>query len=216
MLRALKISRIKFGDTTLPERMIVSGGSDRRVPIIFSVFLIQTEEKNILVDAGCETMPGFTMRNFRTPMAVLEEMGIKPPEITDVILTHAHHDHIECVRYFPQANIHIQQEALEEGKAYFSENPHIHPFDSEKQVAEGVRVIHIGGHARGSCAVECETDGKTTVLCGDECYSFFNLEHRIPTASTVSKEKSRAFVEKYTRLPYVCLLCHEAGEYTGK
>ena len=210
-----EIKRIKYADTTLPERMIFPGGTDRAVPIIFSVFLVRSGKQTVLVDAGCETMPGFTMRNFATPMAVLEEQGIKPSEITDVILTHAHHDHIECVRYFPQANIHIQQEALEEGQAYLTENPHIHPFDSEKQVAEGVRVVHIGGHARGSCVVECETDGKTTVLCGDECYQFINLERQLPSGSVISEAKSRAFVEKYGNKPYVCLLCHQDGAYSG-
>jgi len=210
-----EIKRIKYADTTLPERMIFPGGTDRAVPIIFSVFLVRSGKKTVLVDAGCETMPGFTMRNFATPMAVLEEQGIKPSEITDVILTHAHHDHIECVRYFPQANIHIQQEAMEEGQAYLTENPHIHPFNSEKQVAEGVRVVHIGGHARGSCVVECETDGKTTVLCGDECYQFINLERQLPSGSVISEAKSRAFVEKYGNKPYVCLLCHQDGAYSG-
>lgn len=212
----LQIIRVHYADTDLPERMVHSGGSDHRIPIIFSVFLIQTGEKNILVDAGCETMPGFEMVNFRTPMSVLAEMGLKAGDITDVILTHAHHDHIECVRYFPDAAVHIHGDALEAGKDYLWENRRIFPFSGEKEIAPGVRAVPIGGHAPGSCVVECDREGKTLVLCGDECYQFFNLEHRIPTASTVSQEKSVAFVEKYSHAPYVCLLCHEAGEYVGQ
>lgn len=58
-------------------------------------------------------MPGFEMQNFKSPVLALEEKGVQAKDITDVILTHAHHDHIEAVRYFENALIHIEREAYE-------------------------------------------------------------------------------------------------------
>jgi glyoxylase-like metal-dependent hydrolase (beta-lactamase superfamily II) len=140
---------------------------------------------------------------------VVEEKGVKPEEITDIILTHAHHDHIECVKYFKNATVHIQSDEYEIGKDYLSQNPFIETFCDEKEIAKGVKVIKIGGHSKGSCVVECKKDGKTYVLCGDECYSFFNLKNKVPTATGISREKSLEFVEKYSSSDYVCLLCHQ-------
>ena len=59
-----KIIRIDYGKSTLDECAVYEGGSRKdSIPILFSVFLIVTEERHILIDAGCETMPGFEMGN---------------------------------------------------------------------------------------------------------------------------------------------------------
>ena len=204
------IQRLHYGDTTLPESSILPGGDPARsIPIIFSVFLVQTEGRNIRVDAGCETMPGFEMHNFTTPMAVLQQYGVAAEDITDVIITHAHHDHIECVKYFADAVIHIQEDEYRDGREYLKHNTRICPFSESVEVDEGVTVVKIDGHSVGSCVVECELQGKTYVLCGDECYSFCNLKQKIPTASSVSTENSWRFIEQYTQPQYTCLLCHD-------
>ena len=204
------IIRIKYADTLMPKSWVYEGGSkDDKIPIIFSVFLVLTENKRILVDAGCETMQGFAMRNFKSPMVVLEEIGYKTEEITDIVLTHAHHDHIECVKYFKNATVHIQCDEYEIGKKYLSENTDVLTFCDQKEIDEGVKAVKIGGHSIGSCVVECQKDGKTFVLCGDECYSFYNLINKVPTATTSSPQKSKMFIDKYSKSPYECLLCHE-------
>ena len=51
----------------------------------------------ILVDAGCNDMGGLPTANFDSPVSVLENMGIMPQDITDVVITHAHHDHISAL-----------------------------------------------------------------------------------------------------------------------
>ncbi len=204
------IRRVKYADTTLPESWILPHGDpSRAVPIFFSVFLVQTEQKTILVDAGCETMPGFDMQQFITPMAALQQCGVSVDEITDVVITHAHHDHIECVKYFRDAQIHIQEDEYRDGQAYLKHNAKIDTFAESKVVCDGVRIVRIGGHSVGSCVVECEWDDTTYVLCGDECYSLRNLQQKIPTATSVCAENSRRFIETYARTEYICLLCHD-------
>ena len=43
-------------------------------------------------------------------------------EITDVIITHAHHDHIEAVKHFEKAILHISSEELEAARKYIPKN----------------------------------------------------------------------------------------------
>ncbi len=202
--------RLSFGKTTLPETMIYSSGREgESVPIVFSCFLILTEKAKILVDAGCDTMPGFVMTDFIGPVAALREKGFSPDEITDVIITHAHHDHIEGVRHFKNATVHIQrQEFVREGSRYIPSDFKVNIFDDEFEI-DGVRAVKIGGHSEGSCVTEFELDGKKCVICGDECYTKYNIENFVPTATSFNPSKSQEFLEKYCKGDYVCYLCHE-------
>ena len=118
-----EIIPINYGKSVLPENMIFQNGAEDKVrPIVFTVYLIKTENRLILADAGCETMPGFVMTDFIGPVKALNNIGISPEEITDLIITHAHHDHIECAKYFKNAVIYIQKDEYETGKGYLSEN----------------------------------------------------------------------------------------------
>ena len=207
----MQIMRITYGQTTLPESAVFSGGDkDKKWPIILSVFLIRTGERNILVDAGCEDLPGFELTDFQPATAALKEQGIATHDITDVVITHTHHDHAQCVRDYPNARGWVQEQEYARKPHYFENNPNITTFRETAMVAEGIRAVRIGGHTTGSCVVECEKDGKVYVLCGDECYTRYNLEHKVPTASSKYPENSKAFIEKYTREPYICLHCHDA------
>lgn len=209
-MNKLEIIPIEYDKSVLPESMIFQGGAeDKFRPIVFMIYLIKTEKQLILVDAGCETMPGFDMRDFIGPVKALEKIDIKPDDITDVIITHSHHDHIECVSRFKNAVIYIQRDEYESGKDYLAEGMNIKLFDDEMQVFDGVRAVKIGGHSKGSCIVEVTDDKKTYIISGDECYLRECLDKKIPTGTSYCPEKSREFIEKYSSGEYTVLLCHD-------
>ena len=69
--------------------------------------------RTILVDAGFyrqELLKVFGVADFTRPDKALERLGIKPDEVTDVILTHMHSDHVDGADLFPKAQIWIQKE----------------------------------------------------------------------------------------------------------
>ena len=211
MIQSLR--RITYGRTTIPESWIFAGGEEQKaVPIILSVFLIETGDKKILVDAGCNTMPGYVLEDFTGPGAALQAAGVQPEEITHLLLTHSHHDHAEAAADFPNAKVYIQQEEYVPAKPFISQTAQVITFAETCQVADGVKMVKIGGHTAGSCVVECDYRGKQYVLCGDECYSLYNLVHGVPTATCVCPEKSRAFIETYALSGYTCLVCHDEGK----
>jgi metal-dependent hydrolase (beta-lactamase superfamily II) len=61
-------------------------------------------------------MPRFEMRECIGTVKELENVNINREDITDVIITHSHHNHIECVKYFENAVIHIQKDEYTIGK----------------------------------------------------------------------------------------------------
>lgn len=207
----MKITPICYASSFLPESMVFKNGDkNAKRPIVFKIYLIETSTRKILVDAGCETMPGFDMRDFISPVQVLSSMSISPSDITDVILTHAHHDHIECVSYFDKSTVYIQRDEYEKsGRKYIPTHFNTVLFEDEIEIVEGIRAIRIGGHSVGSCVVEITDKATVYVIAGDECYLYECIERGIPTGSSCCPEKSRAFIEKYGKEPYRVLLCHD-------
>ena len=81
------------------------GDPEVKYPIEFYLYLLKRENKTILIDAGCETLPGFILEDFKGPVKALAEIGINPEDITDLIITHGHHDHIDCCKYFKNSKL---------------------------------------------------------------------------------------------------------------
>ena len=204
----MQITRVVYGRSTLPESSILPGGSrEVRCPIDFAIFLVCGQGRKILVDSGCETMPGFVMEDFIGPVEALARLGVQAEEITDVIITHAHHDHMASVARFPNARVYLQSLEYEKGKKYLTGDQPVQLFEEALELLPGVKIVKIGGHTKGSCVVEVGN----TVLCGDECYSMKNLIHRIPSPSTSCPENSRAFIDRYAQ-GWITMLCHDPGD----
>ena len=205
----IKILTIKYAESTLPESAVFQGGrADKRVPITFVIYLLIIGQQRILVDAGCDTMPGFEMINYERPVDVLQSFGYDPEEITDVIITHAHHDHIAAVGYYKNAIIHIQEDEYAAGKRYIPEQAKVNTFLETYRLGDKILIRKIGGHSKGSCVVEIEDNKKCDVIAGDECYARECLTNKIPTGSSYDLEMSRLFVEEYSKDKYCVLLCH--------
>ena len=78
----IDIIPIDYGKSFLPESWIFQNGAENKLrPIIFRMYLLKTENRLILVDAGCETMPGFVMTDFIGTVKALENIGVKADEI---------------------------------------------------------------------------------------------------------------------------------------
>lgn len=206
----IKIIPVDYGKSVLPESIAFENGSaDKSVPITFRIYLLKTDNRFILVDAGCETMPGFDMEDFIGPVRALSNIGIAPEDVTDIIITHAHHDHIECVGCYPNAAIYIQKDEYEAGKGYLTDSLHIHTFDEEMQICDGIKVLKIGGHSKGSSIVEITDGGKCHIIAGDECYVRACIDRQIPTGASYDREKSRSFIQKYRQDKFTVWLCHD-------
>jgi len=207
----LEIYSIKYGETTLTEDMVFSGGSkDSIMPISLTIYLIKTDNRNILIDAGCDTMPGFVLKNFRSPALALKDVGISPDEITDVIITHAHHDHIDALKHFGNATVHITEKQYNRGKKYITADCPVNIISGIYTVTEHIKVIEWGGHDFGSAITEVYVDDKTFVFAGDECYTNANLRDKLCTGCYVNKESAIKFVQKYSDSKYTVYTCHDS------
>lgn len=89
----------------------VIGANEKDSVNFFGYFwlLRDSNGKNILVDAGWIDSTHRT-KIFIRPDSVLQQLNISPQEISDIIITHPHYDHIGGIRLFPNARIWMNQD----------------------------------------------------------------------------------------------------------
>ncbi|MBQ7386766.1 MAG: MBL fold metallo-hydrolase [Clostridia bacterium] len=206
----MKIIPIVFGRTTLPCSWVFSGG-DESVSLLIALrlFLIEADGRLIAVDAGCDTMPGFTVSENIGPARAIADAGYSPLDVTDLILTHSHHDHTECASLFKNATVYINTDEYESAKKYIPDEMKVVTFDEAFDLTPAVRILRIGGHTAGSSVVEVEAGEITYVLAGDECYSSECILCGIPTGISYNKERSAEFIKKYSHEKYRVLVTHD-------
>ena len=192
-------------------------GCEERVPISLTLYLIETRGRKILVDAGCDTMPGYDVKHHISPAKALRRCGMTPSDITDLVLTHAHNDHAGAAHYFTKATVHIAAKEYDyaQKKGFLPSNLKVLPFEESREIA-GVTVSVWGGHSAGSAIVTFSHGGREYVIAGDECYHRDCLTQNRPTGSSVDPERSRAFVEKYRNDAYTVLLSHDCAILPGQ
>jgi glyoxylase-like metal-dependent hydrolase (beta-lactamase superfamily II) len=86
---------------------------DERLDIAMVFWLIQSPEHTILFDTGFHRprwFDRFAIRDFVSPDEAVQLAGVTPGDVTDVIISHAHWDHMGGIDLFPNATIWIQAE----------------------------------------------------------------------------------------------------------
>src|SRR6185295_6031971 len=134
----------------------------------------------------------------QTPAAALAPLGIKPEDVTDIIVTHVHWDHMDGLHLFPRAKVWIQRAEYEyyvgpKGErlqgavdsldaimiAGIKAAGRVAPVEGDSvAVLPGVRVYTGGKHTFASEYVGVHTRSGTVILASDNCYTYENLEQK--------------------------------------
>ncbi|MDP9042654.1 MAG: N-acyl homoserine lactonase family protein [Bacteroidota bacterium] len=194
-----------FGLHSVPVSELALGAPRKdTMNMFFMYWLIRGNNgKNILVDAGfLNDLDIFKTLNktfYVRPDSVLLEMNLKADEITDIILSHPHWDHIDGVSLFPKAHIWIQKEDYNYfvGEAWQKEGRHggfykrdvdslvslnlvgkLTPVEGDdKEIFPGIRVYTGSRHTYNSQYVMVQTDGDKVILASDNIWIYYNLNH---------------------------------------
>lgn len=206
----MKISAIRYGTTRLWEDQIYTFGKrEDTIEISLLFFLVETDGKKILIDVGCDEMAGFELIEHKKPVKVLEENGIKKEDITDIILTHTHGDHCDCVFYYPNATVYVNEREKDSIINKMAKSQKLITFDKEFIFNEQILIKHVGGHSKGSSIVEISIDNKIYVFVGDECYhkSCFDMPNL--AKSMYNANKTQEFLNEYKKSKYKTFVFHD-------
>ncbi len=82
----------------------------------FAFVLARGHGRTILVDCGfmkegkgIAVAEKFGIPRWISPVRMIAEMGVAADDISDIVLSHAHFDHMGSIEQFPKAKLHIQK-----------------------------------------------------------------------------------------------------------
>lgn len=158
--------------------------------------LLQIDGKNFLIDSGMGNgkLTEKQIRNFgvleeSSIDKSLAELGLTADDIDAMLMTHLHFDHA-CgltepaedgyVSKFKNAAIYVSQVEWDEMRSpnirsqntYWEMNwkpvqKQVKPFDEEKTIVDGLKMIHTGGHSDGHCILVFEDGDETWIHMAD-------------------------------------------------
>jgi glyoxylase-like metal-dependent hydrolase (beta-lactamase superfamily II) len=183
--------------------LIPGSPADQKIDIAMVVWLIRGGGHTILFDSGFyrqKFIDQFHVTEFLSPDKAVLEAGVDPASVTDVIISHAHWDHMDGIDLFPAATIWIQKAEYEyyTGAAWQPGGRHggIEPEDvqelvrrniagkvrmvdgDDKEILPGIRAYTGARHTYASQYIRVEGQ-PVFVLASDNCYLYENLKsHR--------------------------------------
>ncbi len=219
----LKIFVVNYGKSDFQKRFVFQGDkSGGAVPFSWTCYYIEYGDKKILIDTGFndkKMVKMFGITGFKDTVAILKENGIEADQITDVIITHSHFDHIGNAPRFKNARYIISKDELADlnrGKSqgdikkFFKEHTKVESFDETNVLYDMFTIKKIGGHTKGSSVVFFKYGTSEYCFTGDEIYTSENVTKNIANGSAVNIENNRNFIELLKTGNYKLFIFHDA------
>ncbi len=197
---------IKYADRnarTRADSFIFDDNHDAPHAMDYFIWLLRRGDEIILVDTGYDHEEAKARnRPIRLdPGEALAPFGLKPEDVTQIIVTHLHYDHAGGLHLFPNATLHMQAAEMayatgpcmchdtlrmpftaahvcEAVKRLYSGKVIFH--DGSAEVSEGLTVHCIGGHSRGLQCVRVRTRSGWLVLASDAAHFYENVYSEKP------------------------------------
>jgi glyoxylase-like metal-dependent hydrolase (beta-lactamase superfamily II) len=211
-----------------PVRALVQGAEPgRKLDIAMTLWVLRGPDgRTVLVDAGFYRPKYLRERSgvadYTRPDRALVQLGIRPEEVTDVVVTHMHWDHSDGVDLFPKARVWIQKEEYnyytrgakppgghdetkegDEVTAMVTLNSQgrVRLVDGDaREILPGVTVYTGGRHTYASQYVGVNSKAGRVVIASDNLYLYENLDKHVPIAQTFDAKANLAAQDRMKQL----------------
>lgn len=164
--------------------------SDGTLRFTLGGFLLRTAGRTVLIDAGAGMISTAKYAG-GSLLDSLRSLGTRPADITDVVFTHLHFDHVGWATrkgeiVFPNATYRVHQADWD----HFVDSPdsdpgavrklsplagRLAPFSTDGTLAPGLDTRHTPGHTPGSTVFVASSEGERALLIGDVAHSIVEL-----------------------------------------
>lgn len=224
-----------------PVRALIAGAdTSRRMDIAMTVWLLRGNARTVLVDAGFYR-DKFVQRwkpvDFVSPSEAVARAGVKPEDVTDIIVSHVHWDHADGLDLFPNARIWIQKEEYQHhvgasGNALdraidpddaamlhtLATRGRVHEVNGDStEIIPGITVFTGGKHTFASQYATVRTQKGMAVIASDNLYLYENFDTHRPIAQTLDSLSNLAAQARMTRLassPALIVPGHDPAVFT--
>lgn len=218
--------------------LVAGADKDRKIDIAMMVWLIRGGGRTILVDSGFyrpQFFKDWKVRDFARPDEAVATSGVKPDEVTDLILTHAHWDHADGADLFPKAQLWIQKDeynyytgaAWQPGGKHggidpddvsmlvkFNTSGRLHLIDGDQEILPGIHVYIGGRHTYQSQYVTVPTRAGAVLIASDNLYLYENLEKHAAIAQTFDPASNIAAQDRMRVLGKIIVPGHDPAVMT--
>lgn len=219
-----RVYAIRYGTLrSFPLGGLVQGeDQNKKIDIALMIWLAKGDGRCVLVDSGFYREPFMKQwkpADYIKPSDAIAKLGLKPEDVTDVIISHAHWDHTDGADLFPKARVWIQKAEFE----YYDHPEHqkqsgVFPVDmamlekiradgrlelvdgDNKAILPGVTVYTGGRHTYASQYVGVQTRKGTVILASDNVYMYENLQKSLPIAETFDAKSNLQAQERMKKL----------------
>lgn len=160
--------------------LTAAGAPADTIELSIQPLLLRTGDRVVLIDTGA----GGQMGVESTLLASLATAGVAPGEVTDILISHAHGDHVgglvtaEGELAFPNATIRMSEAEWAAAQAYAPAaelvaaiTPKVETFQPGAVVAPGIQAVDLTGHTPGHTGYEIASAGETLLYIGDAMHS---------------------------------------------
>ena len=151
--------------------LIAGADPNRHLDIAMMFWVIKGGAHTILFDSGFyrdKFLQQWKPQDFVKPSEAVGKLGIKPEDVTDIVVSHAHWDHADGVDLFPKAQVWIQKD---EYQYYTGESWQPNP-GTDLSTAAGRRAANVkhGGIDPDDvlALVKTNLDGRLHFVNGDD------------------------------------------------
>lgn len=177
----------------LPREMLFRNTpSGSRIDMSWYFFVAVGHGRVVLVDCGTDALarPGREGLRRRWSIAravgvveALGRLGLEPGQVTDVVLTHFHWDHVGGLARFPEARVHVHRDEWRRVPARLrrpvEEEGRLHAFAATPATPlPGIVLRASGRHTAHHLTVRVECEEAPVLLAGDAAY-FYRSARRI-------------------------------------
>ena len=219
------VHAVRYGTLAqFPVSSLIKGAdTSRRMDIALMVWLVRAPQRVVLMDAGFyreKFVTRWKPVDYVKPSIALERAGVLADQVTDIIVSHVHWDHLDGADLFPNARLWIQRAEYE----YYVDSaghPRRSTIDSldarmlddlrragrvrlvegdSVEILPGIRVFTGGKHTFASQYAAVSTSSGTIVLASDNAYLYENFDRQRPIAQTLDSVSNLAAQARMLRL----------------
>jgi glyoxylase-like metal-dependent hydrolase (beta-lactamase superfamily II) len=174
----------------------VYGEPDAEQTTDYFFWLVRSPERTVVVDCGFGAEPGRRRRRTQLvdPVEALRGLGVEAAEVDQLVVSHAHYDHIGNLHRFPGAEIVIARREYEFWTGpYASRVQFAHATEPAElallaeagarerlrlvehtlDLAPGIELVVVGGHTPGQLVVQVAAPGGGAVILAADALHFY-------------------------------------------
>jgi glyoxylase-like metal-dependent hydrolase (beta-lactamase superfamily II) len=173
-----KVFGIDVGIEAVDKVLAAAGVPTGQISLSVSALLVRTPGHVVLIDTGYGAPRGILL-------ASLAAAKVKPDQVTDVLISHGHGDHVGGLMnadgkpVFAKASVRMAaaewasiQAQPTNAKLVAAISAQVKPFEAGAAVLPGITSVDLNGHTPGHSGYRVESKGKRLLAIGDMAHSY--------------------------------------------